>query len=146
MSVSEWTIEQWVEHGREWLAAGWTWAPGQVAILPNLHTAVVSRVAEGRPMFTETLPVGNGELTYIEYYGQPTAFDSDAVPDMRDAGTRGHALDQVRKAWGSPGMHPARDGQLWLIRDCGGGLIEGPHGTAFFCEAEALLAARRAAP
>ena len=39
LSPSKWTVEQWVEHGREWLAAGWTWSAGQVAIASWPSTA-----------------------------------------------------------------------------------------------------------
>ena len=41
------------------------------------------------------------------------------VPDLRDAATRGAALEVVRERWGDPTMHMAslRLGWVWAFRD-----------------------------
>jgi len=71
----------------------------------------------------------------------PTAF-----PDPRNAGTRGHMLDQVREAWCDPYAHTMASGGgstgVALRWSCWVGLADFGGST----EHEALLAAREAAP
>jgi hypothetical protein len=129
---NEWTIEQWVEHGRKWLHAGWEWEPGQIAIA--------------------SWPDGD-EIEYevcIVPWGGYRVLDN-VVPDMRDPGTRGHALDQVRKAWGDYALatgqvddrFPTRP-RAWLVTSAQ--QLYAPLGGYATSEHEALLAAREAAP
>jgi hypothetical protein len=126
MNTKEWTVEQWVEHGRAWLRAGWTWAPGQIAIEP----------IEG----------GDGDVhnIIVSWTVDPGA---DAVPDMRDPGTRGHALDQVRDACDDPtiSVNAGRHGD-WLVAARNHEFPKGFVLTWYSTEHEALLAAREAAP
>jgi len=135
-------IEQAIEHGRAWVAAGWIWERGQVAIANDngvWRDYVVVRVIDGRPAVCFGLMLPH-----------------DTVPDMRNRGTLGHALGQVRDAWGSPGLYVAHDepsllrrggpnhGQkLWRLLGLGSGRLVDER---YASEAEALLAARRAAP
>ena len=127
----KWTVEQWVEHGREWLAAGWTWSAGQIAIA--------------------SWPEDDGSVEYercIVPWGGFRVLDN-VVPDMRDAGTRGHALALVQVEWGENCTidinHVDDDGdaavQVFVAR--AGEFLCYP------CEPtihEALLAARKSAP
>ena len=71
-----------------------------------------------------------------------------ALPDLDDPATLGCLLALVREAWVSPGMQAECHDGIWCIRRPSGtvGLIAGPQGTAFFAEAEALVAALEAAP
>jgi hypothetical protein len=80
------THEQAIELGRAWVKAGWKWAPGQVAItwiddvdMPPI-VGVVTRVIDGLVVGFAHVDGGFGRLSRI-------------APDMRDPGTRGHALD-----------------------------------------------------
>ena len=144
MSASTWTIEQWVEHGRRWLAAGWTWKRGQIALAEDddgrWRTLVVTGVAaNARPLC----------------YGAP--MPSGAVPDLRDPGTRGHALALVRELWKCPDARAEHPPDGWRIvgrldwlnpprlsASAGHTYVLGIPGAP--TEHEALLAAREAAP
>lgn len=127
--MSEWTLDQWVAHGREWIAAGWD--PRDAKGGPALFmAALVSRDGHVR------LANADGALVNGSY--------SEVVPYLADAGTRGHALDQVRLAWDEPRANlDYDDGQWWLNTD-------GQRHRLPVCgpdaEHEALLAARRSAP
>jgi len=136
-------VNQAIEHGRRWIAAGWKWAPGQVVIWFDTDGELCRRIVYG---------VGSNGLQ-LPTFG--VGFPQNAVPDMRDDGTRGHALGQVREAWGSPGMYAAHDEpsllrrgdpdpgeKLWRVRGLGSGKLVDQR---FASESEALLAARKAA-
>lgn len=60
----------------------------------------------------------------------------------------GVLLALVREAWGEHGMLHERCDGIWIVRRPRGpaGLIEGPHGSAFFTEDEALATALETAP
>lgn len=131
-----WTSKEALAHGRKWLeeGAGWAWKRGQVALLTSGLSAVVVRVNDrGWPMACGTTPL------------------IDGVPDFRDSGTRGHALDQVREALGDPNVSVAKSGRAWVLLSTGlcspwpcnrqGRRVRAEAHT----ESEALLAARRAA-
>lgn len=145
-------IREAFERGREAVAIGWEWARGQLAIEHYEHEHV-NIVTLGLVTRVLDMP-GHPE------HGKPTGFDHGdggygvgpgiIVPDFRCPGTRGHLLDQVRKAWrwsvyvvclGDDGWHVvcpkfgAGDGRP-LIDD-----VEFWGAT----EVEALLAARKAA-
>jgi hypothetical protein len=100
-SEKEWTAEEAIAHGREWLAVGWVWEPGQACCL-----------------------------------GDGAAYTK--APDMRNPGTRGHALAQVREAWDNPRLFVEWVGDGWRV-------MGGTLGAVATTESEALLAARRAA-
>jgi len=127
--ASTWTTEQWVEHGRAWRALGW--APSSVswaAILIGMRGDTCSAYS------TSGLLRPDGTV-YSDYW-------VEWVPDMRDPGTRGHALALVREAWGDEFAQAIHDGSGWRLV----GALE-YHGLyGFPSEAEALLAAREAAP
>ena len=89
MSASErdWTTEEAIAHGRRRLMAGWKWAPGQVIFVvlddgTALH-GVVCAIYRGRPVHV------------AHYDGGSFSAIGEYVPDLRDPGTRGHALAQV---------------------------------------------------
>ena len=121
-SERDWTTAEAIAHGREWLAVGWTWKRGQVAVTPDGQLPVIVRVS------VRGVPLACGLET------------AGGVPDMRDPGTRGHALAQVREAWGDEGMGTESDGMTWAITD--GNLDHVAEGDT---ESETLLAALRAA-
>jgi len=87
-NAPEWTTEQWVEHGRAWVRAGlWTWAPGQVAFALSLRGcfSIIITDVDGDGVATH----GTGTHLHGVLGGL------ELVPDMRDPGTRGHALEQI---------------------------------------------------
>ena len=123
--TAEWTIEQWVEHGRKWVRAGWTWAPGQIAIA-------------SWPNGDET----EYEICIVPWGGFKVL--DNVVPDLRNPGTRGHALDQVREAWNRPSISTKHHPVLgWIVKDGADDFLKS---VACDTEHEALLAAREAAP
>lgn len=148
-------IEQAVKHGKHWLAAGWVWDAGQVALV----------YVSGR---WETWSVPGSDIGSWPLWTRGLSM----VPDMRNRGTLGHALGQVQDAWGCDEwrrltIECAGRGWCIIIRNArhrppsraqpGWDLdsvahpryrnTPGPFGNNEFpCMADALLAARRAAP
>ena len=129
--ASTWTTEQWVEHGRAWRALGW--APSSVswaAILIGMRGDTCSAYS------TSGLLRPDGTV-YSDYF-------VEWVPDMRDPGTLGHALALVREVWGSSSISVRWCESMgeWCCED------DVENGWRFWraSEAEALLAAREAAP
>lgn len=79
--------------------------------------------------------------------------DGHVMADFRCPGTRGHALDQVRKVWSDQNMSAAYRGGLprnpWAVTHGEyrrGPGIEPPPDMTGETESEAILAAREAAP
>ena len=130
--ASERTTAEAIAHGRQWLAAGWTWMPGQVILIVagdgSAVRAVVCALYDGRPV-------------HVAHYGGGPLLGARGVcvPDMRDPGTRGHDLAQVREAWDNPRLFVEWVGDGWRV-------MGGTLGAVATTESEALLAARRAAP
>jgi hypothetical protein len=145
------SIDEAIAHGRAWVEAGWAWAPGQVAItwiddmgMPPI-IGVVTRVLDGTVVGFAHADDGVGRLSRI-------------APDMRDPGTRGHALDQVLASRGSECVYLLDtdtrvfggwcaelrlwEGDLSIGDEC----FEADGETRAVAEARALLAARKAAP
>ena len=127
--------KQAIEHGRRWLAAGWTWKPGQVAI------AMDSSGEWSQVLITNVSPDGS-PLSHV----RPRP---NAVPDMRDDGTLGHALGQVREAWACAWCSEVwttytGDGRWFVWRSVPMSADEVIAGGR--SRAVALLAAREAAP
>lgn len=130
--ASEWTIEQWVAHGRKWIVAGLQWRRGMWWI--------GVRKSDGH--------LSDKGMCYVD--GDSGVNDAwEAVPDMRNPGTRGHALAQVRARLGCPSLRCGHTGgwgpdwNTWLVDNPPGrghGCVLAGEGTT---EHEALLAAFR---
>ena len=94
--------------GRRWLAAGGGWREG----MRDGEGYIVTGIgADGIPD-ESNLAATAGDTAGL------TAW-VNAWPDLRDAATRGAALDVVRERWGDPTMHMAslRLGWVWAFRD-----------------------------
>ena len=76
-----------------------------------------------------------------EVTGLSVRSETNGIPDLSDAATRGAILELVREAWGDPATGIYRHGRRWCV-------IMGGRCEDFFAdtEAEALLAALEAAP
>lgn len=72
----------------------------------------------------------------------------ESEADANAAAMLGVLLALAREAWGEPGMLHERCDGIWIVRRPRDhvGLIEGPNGSAFFTEDEALAATLEAAP
>lgn len=145
LAIRDPEIREAFERGREAVAIGWAWATGQRA----LDLLGPNKVATGVIASLWNLPGEPGHL-------QPLGFLRDdrrgcsvgvrkgiIVPDFRDPGTRGHLLDQVRKAYGCP------NASVYFVETLGEWCCElpMPNGPRFhrLTETGALLAARKAA-
>jgi len=137
-------IEQAVKHGKHWLAAGWVWDAGQVALV----------YTSGR---WETWSVPGSDIGSWPLWTRGLSM----VPDMRNRGTLGHALGQVQDAWGDESISvfavcTGRHSGVWTCEwhvDSALAASGGHHASRWgnrpirrADKAEALLAARRAAP
>lgn len=131
------TLDEAIEHGRAWVAAGWTWAQGQAVLF-----ITDDGVTEGWiwPHDTHRLRIDG-----------PVCVGVEIVPDMRDRGTLGHALGQVCDAWDDHDLSPGRvDANApkhrgyWFVTSWQ--QLYRPVAGYALTKAEALLAARRAAP
>lgn len=126
--MGEMTREEAISIGRAW--PEWQWALGQALIDVDGDEGLVIRIVGRR------LRVAYGcydALTWEQAW--------ECVPDLRDPGTRGHALAQVRAAWGDEYAHTCGNEHGWLVLGLDDSVLgEGP------TEVEALLDARRAAP
>lgn len=144
------TLDDAIEHGRAWVAAGWTWAPGQVAI------SWVDGLERHACIGVVTAITHDGSIIGFAHIGGGHGPLPMMVPDLRDRGTLGHALGQVRDAWGDRHLHVvpwkcrrpvnpefSHKVGFYLCRIGGAPLDCARVG---YSEAEALLAARRAAP
>jgi len=127
MSAPTWTIEQWVEHGRAWRSLGWAPSSG------SWGSILIGRRGDYTSKHGASLRQDG--TVYSDYF-------VEWVPDMRDPGTRGHALALVREAWGDEFAQAIHDGSGWRLV----GALEYRGLYGFPSEAVALLAAREAAP
>ena len=138
MSAPTWTIEQWVEHGRAWRSLGW--APASI----SWAAILIGKRGDTHCAYSTSGLLRSDGTVYSDYF-------VEWVPDMRDPGTRGHALAQVRDAWDEPFLFTSvvddgedfdDDALQWTVT----GPEQGPGIDFYPSEAEALLAAREAAP
>lgn len=82
------TLDEAIDHGRAWVDAGWTWAQCQAVLFIS-----DDGVTEGW--------IGPHDTHRLRIDG-PVWVGVEIVPDLRNRGTLGHALGQVRDAWGMP--------------------------------------------
>jgi len=130
--------------GRAWIAAGGGWRDAFAAVDADGHRW---RVYLGSP------PIlcghGIGTPGFIGGW-ESTADIIGAWPDLRDAATRGAALEVVRERWGDDTMHMAalRSGWVWMFHDerAVDLIIVNSLPIAGASEAEALLLALQLAP
>ena len=138
--------------GRRWLAAGGVWREGMIDGLSRVRT----HHATGR-----SADIRYRDINW-EWVEEPVA--DTAWPDLRDAATRGAALEVVRERWGTTAhlvrldTHERQEGERELVPACWWALAVGlasvpflatrPDGTCYFLagrtEAEALVAALEA--
>ena len=132
MSESEWTDEQARMLGLSWVELG-ELAPGML-LLDAMDGSVLG-------FYTGRCGdlVGFARGSEIHWWD-----DHHVAPDFRDPGTRGHVLEQVRKAWGDAlAAVVFDDGEWWLV-------TQGEHRPLGLdedaTEPGAMLAAMEAAP
>ena len=108
-SERDWTTAEAIAHGRKWLAAGWAWKRGQIVL-------VTLRDQRAYAQGVVTSIGDDGEIEEILHFDGGFGVGWGVVPDLRDPGTRGHALDQVRAAWGDEGMDTESEVLLAALR------------------------------
>lgn len=132
------TNEQAEALGRRWIAADGEWREGmRAACFADWGT--VTRVFTDDDE-TQTVYVS---WDYDASSGDLRDYGADAWPDLRDAATRGAALDVVRKRWGDSTATTSHWAERWTVANGNG------HAQEFRMadtEAEALVAALEAAP
>ena len=140
-SERDWTTAEAIAHGRQWLAAGWIWMPGQVILIV---------VGDGSAVRTVVCALYDGRPVHVAHYGGGPLLGARGVcaPDMRDPGTRGHDLYQVRAMPGVWALDINEedvdngDELPFRVRVWGGSNSSHSGGSL----SEVLLAARMAAP
>lgn len=86
--------------GRRWLAAGGVWRDGMLDGLSRVRT----HHATGRSAYIRYRD------TNWEWAEEPVA--DNAWPDLRDAATRGAAMEVVRERWESPTAYVRQSGRV----------------------------------
>lgn len=127
------TIEEAYKFGQRAHSAGMRFAWGMVAIYwnpgeePATDLVVLLKTPEDCIYTAEATLMS--ELATEGSTGNPVSGFSDTVPDLRDPGTKGHAVAQLRDRTGDDGLCVARrpsDGTWHMLRSDGSWLGFGP--------------------